>query len=209
MSFTDVSSDAVVYEPSMEGTTWFFHGSWFWFVPRLIFFRQGEMSVGARRKRNQNDQDDQDGGFAALYAGKEKTIFLTCIGFSTLPLKELLEECRQSMLEAQGTMTAFQTVEEREYGEANWRRPNLRPTRPIATVELETSQKEALIRDIELYMHDKSRKFYADRGIPYRRGYLFSGPPGTGKTSMSFALAGMFGVKLYMVRSLKCCFGLG
>ena len=35
-----------------------------------------------------------------------------------------------------------------------------------------------------------SEKWYRDRGIPYRRGYLLYGPPGTGKTSFTQAVAG-------------------
>lgn len=41
-----------------------------------------------------------------------------------------------------------------------------------------------------------NRKWYADRGIPYRRGYLFYGPPGTGKTSFIGALAGYIKMNL-------------
>lgn len=43
---------------------------------------------------------------------------------------------------------------------------------------------------------------YSNRGIPYRRGYLFYGPPGTGKTSLTFALAGVFGLVIYVVSLL-------
>ena len=35
-----------------------------------------------------------------------------------------------------------------------------------------------------------SAKWYTDRGIPYRRGYLLYGPPGSGKSSFIQALAG-------------------
>ena len=35
-----------------------------------------------------------------------------------------------------------------------------------------------------------SFSWYAERGIPYRRGYLLHGPPGSGKSSFVAALAG-------------------
>ena len=42
-------------------------------------------------------------------------------------------------------------------------------------------------------------KWYLDHGIPYRRGYLFSGPPGSGKTSLTPGLVGCFGLDIYSV----------
>ncbi|KAJ2705067.1 Complex III assembly protein translocase and chaperone, partial [Coemansia spiralis] len=38
--------------------------------------------------------------------------------------------------------------------------------------------------------------WYDDRGIPYRRGYLLHGPPGSGKTSFIQALAGELGYNI-------------
>ncbi|KAK1470311.1 hypothetical protein CCUS01_06413 [Colletotrichum cuscutae] len=59
--------------------------------------------------------------------------------------------------------------------------------------------KTELVNDIETYLNQKTRKFYTERGIPYRRGYLFYGPPGTGKTSLSLALASYFNLELYLL----------
>jgi chaperone BCS1 len=59
--------------------------------------------------------------------------------------------------------------------------------RPLETVILHDGQLERIIDDIERFAG--ARDWYAERGIPYRRGYLFYGPPGTGKTSTVFALA--------------------
>ena len=36
----------------------------------------------------------------------------------------------------------------------------------------------------------ESAGWYGDRGIPYRRGYLIHGTPGSGKTSLITAMAG-------------------
>ncbi|KAF8980426.1 mitochondrial chaperone [Entomortierella lignicola] len=48
--------------------------------------------------------------------------------------------------------------------------------------------KEELLADITIFRN--SAQWYHDRGVPYRRGYLLHGPPGTGKTSFTTALAG-------------------
>lgn len=40
---------------------------------------------------------------------------------------------------------------------------------------------------------------YEDLGIPYRRGYLLAGPPGTGKSSLVLAVASHFALPVYSV----------
>ncbi len=49
---------------------------------------------------------------------------------------------------------------------------------------------EHLINDVDRFISHPN--WYIDRGIPYRRGYLLYGPPGSGKTSAIMALAGCF-----------------
>ena len=43
----------------------------------------------------------------------------------------------------------------------------------------------------------KSEKWYADRGIPFRRGYLLHGVPGSGKSSLIHAIAGELMLDIY------------
>ena len=44
-----------------------------------------------------------------------------------------------------------------------------------------------ILADVDRFV--AARDWYRERGVPYRRGYLFHGPPGTGKSSMSLAIA--------------------
>lgn len=71
----------------------------------------------------------------------------------------------------------------------NWERfGEPRRKRSIESVILDKGIKERILTDVQDFLD--SSKWYYDRGIPYRRGYLLHGPPGSGKSSFIQALAG-------------------
>ncbi|KAI9758068.1 MAG: hypothetical protein M4579_003199 [Chaenotheca gracillima] len=63
-----------------------------------------------------------------------------------------------------------------------------RRKRPLESVILHQGVKERILEDVNDFL--QSGSWYYDRGIPYRRGYLLHGTPGSGKTSFIQALAG-------------------
>ena len=91
----------------------------------------------------------------------------------------------------------------RGFGRNAWTQVAQRPVRPMKTVVLDAKQKVQVLADINEYLHPATPRWYANRGIPLRRGYLFHGPPGTGKTSLSFALAGVFGLDIFVISLLE------
>lgn len=76
-----------------------------------------------------------------------------------------------------------------------WRLVARKAKRKLTSVVMPESQRQAIVDDIERFR--SSRAWYTERGIPYRRGFLFAGVPGTGKTSLVFALASHFSMRVY------------
>ncbi|KAF2429998.1 P-loop containing nucleoside triphosphate hydrolase protein [Tothia fuscella] len=122
---------------------------------------------------------------------------IECLGRSLAPVKTLLEEAQTYYLEK--TIATTQVFRGNGH---HWGIINSRPSRDINTVILEKTKKQMLLADINEYLHPCTRRWYANHGIPYRRGYLFSGPPGCGKTSLTAALAGVFGIDIYVLSLL-------
>ncbi|PCH35982.1 nucleoside triphosphate hydrolase protein [Wolfiporia cocos MD-104 SS10] len=78
-----------------------------------------------------------------------------------------------------------------------WRWTDSRHKRPISSIVLNPGVKEMLLADTKDFL--KSEKWYADRGIPFRRGYLLYGVPGSGKSSLIHAIAGELMLDIYVV----------
>lgn len=97
-----------------------------------------------------------------------------------------------------------QAVEERlitvwqmdQWGHA-WSLAGRRLPRSLESVLLPEAKLDALVADCERYLN--SRSWYEQLGIPYRRGYLLHGVPGTGKTSTVAAIASHFESDIYVL----------
>jgi chaperone BCS1 len=130
----------------------------------------------------------------------DEYINVTCYGRNAEPIKELLNYIRTWHNTSQNNQIQI-CRPKFNYYEFVWD-PTYslsKPSRPMSTVSLNMEEKVKIVQDINEYLHPATAKWYADRGIPYRRGYLFHGPPGTGKSSFSFAIASIFGLPVYCI----------
>ncbi|KAI3528119.1 mitochondrial chaperone BCS1 [Colletotrichum abscissum] len=128
----------------------------------------------------------------ALFPRKSMTI--SCIGRSSEVLRGLMDECRLEYLRrSEGKTSIF------EHHNNGWKKTITRDVRPIETVIMNEELKQLLLEDVRSFIDPKARSWYANRGLPYRRGYLMYGRPGTGKSSLSMSVAGCFGLDIYVV----------
>ncbi|KAK1637113.1 BCS1 N terminal-domain-containing protein [Colletotrichum phormii] len=156
----------------------------FWYRGHLLLF-----------KRSQNREQA-----SYLVVSEREEISLSCFGRNPWVLKELLQEARAEYLKKDSQKTMIYRGSTRAgTTEPTWQRCMARTSRPFSTVILNEKTKKELVDDVADYLSPVTRKWYSNRGIPWRRGYLLTGPPGTGKSSLSLALAGFFKMRIYIV----------
>lgn len=168
----------IQYLPHFE-TTFFWHNSCLYFVSRSLDSFHASMN------------DPLYGGVG----GEELT--LGCLGWSTEPIKKLIHTCQEY---ADRQTEFFVIIYARDRYGTSWQPKARKPIRRVDTVHFDDGLKQALLADVRKYLDPATKRLYESRSMPYRRGYLFFGPPGTGKSSLCTALAGEFGLDLYEVK---------
>jgi chaperone BCS1 len=143
------------------------------------FFSRGALIVISRGK----ESGGSSGSNMRLKEEVTLRVFtLNARGF----IKALIDEARDSLTPEHSITRVYSNVY------AHWAQPMECPLRPISSVTLRPGVAEGLLQDASSFL--QSRDWYAQRAIPWRRGYLLYGPPGCGKSSIAHALASELGL---------------
>jgi chaperone BCS1 len=129
----------------------------------------------------------------------QNSLTIMTLGWNLRPLREFTKLCHDFRIKhLTGTTTVYFAGDRTDPYGNGWQSVS-KAIRRLDTIDMDEDIKSDLVRDAEYYYSDESRSFFADCGIPYRRGYLFHGPPGTGKSSFSAALAGHLSCDIYHI----------
>lgn len=144
---------------------------------------------GGRRFLLHRQTESADKAGSQMLRRKE-TLTLRILGRDQTPIREIVERARLVYSNSSSIRVYI-------WHAGHYMLVDRKMIRPMETVYIPDAQKARIIGDIEKFLASKDS--YRKRGIPYKRGYLFKGPPGTGKTTLAFAIASFLGVPMYII----------
>lgn len=136
------------------------------------------------RKNRQEKQNSQQRDFINSYSISGL--------FAKAAIRHLCEEILAYKI-AQTKNDALRVGVNSEHGNFDWKDVTIVKTFDHVFFE----DKARLLKDLEKFLQQK--EFYQERGINYKRSYLFYGPPGTGKTTLGTAIAHRLQYALYVI----------
>ncbi|TIA89112.1 hypothetical protein E3P99_02216 [Wallemia hederae] len=124
---------------------------------------------------------------------KEESLTVSLLGFSAEPVKRVIREAKE--LYKSKNMYSTEVYLGDQYG--NWNKLTTKSHRPWNSFFLPGDTKQYLLNDARDFLN--SEDWFAHRGIPFRRGYLLYGIPGTGKSTSVHALASELNLPIYIL----------
>ncbi|TFK37900.1 P-loop containing nucleoside triphosphate hydrolase protein [Crucibulum laeve] len=128
-------------------------------------------------KRSQGESSLSSAGIHAT----SSTLFLTLYTLNMNAISELVEDARLRYIEVSRPNVIIHSVDMNTHFGASfqWNNVKRKARRPLNSIILPEGVTSSLVEDAQEFF--TMEDWYVDASIPHRRGYLFHGPPGTGK----------------------------
>ncbi|KAF9920157.1 hypothetical protein FBU30_010052 [Linnemannia zychae] len=171
--------------------------------PRLLFlpgmgthviYHKGYKINVSRERPDQAAGADAEQSRILASIQKKQSLTISTFGWDISRLKTIVQDAMEESYKKKEGKTIIYTSQPYDN---YWSGSSTRAPRAFHSVILAKGLKEELLEDITTFRN--SSQWYHDRGVPYRRGYLLHGPPGTGKTSFIIALAGYLNMSVCIV----------
>ncbi|KDQ19609.1 hypothetical protein BOTBODRAFT_444023 [Botryobasidium botryosum FD-172 SS1] len=127
--------------------------------------------------------------------GPSEELKISVVARNNSILKKLVLQAKREYEADMDDRVNIYLADHRRFG--GWRFNGSRQKRPMSSIVLEPGVKDMLLADAQDFL--RSEYWYGERGIPFRRGYLLHGVPGSGKTSLIHAMAGELGLDIYVI----------
>lgn len=160
-------------------------------APGHHFFFFQRRPIWLVRNRQAPGQDPNGGGMMSLFTRESFQIRIVARKQTTA--RALIEEARKLSLVEREVRTDIYVFS----GYDGFRRVDGVDGRPLSSVFLPAGQVDNMVGDVSGFLDN--REWYSTRGIPWRRGYLLHGIPGTGKTTLIRGIVSHFKMDLYIV----------
>ena len=139
----------------------------------------------------------QKDAFGSWATRREKLHFYTA-RWNKQELRDLLADIQRTVTEKDNDSLVIRRAL-KNGSDFRWTYAMSKQPRRLSTIALDHDLKDQIIRDIQDYLLPSSRDWHQLRDFPYRRGYLFHGPPGTGKSSFCLAIASLVQLDIYVI----------
>ena len=174
---------------------------------------EGKLSYALRNSTLNNIEDVYLGHKIFIYIDKEsdtskgttnskatKSILLESKTANIDILKEYIHTHFKLNRNTIKEMTIYNTFKSgnKENKTIGWEPITVKSNRTIENLVISETVKKEVIDDVEWFMDNEM--WYAQRGIPYKRGYILYGEPGTGKTSLIKCIANHYKIPVFSIQ---------
>lgn len=126
-------------------------------------------------------------------AGKKEVMNIRILGRDTEPIIDFMRDVVELTNRQNENKTSVFINDQK----GRWSQVRSFPKRPKTSLFLKDDLVDVLIDDARRFL--RGRDWYYERGLPHRRGFLFWGPAGNGKSSIIHVLASELSLPIYLL----------